>query len=149
MTTKELLQREIWSLMCYCMWDASTWFTFDELDKRKDRVMKMIDKLDYENKLWGELLWYINICRDIELIKEVQSDRDVFIPSMAWVYSLIHNWVVVYVWQCTNLINRLSQHKDKIYDSFSFLPIEDRKERNLAESSRIKMMQPKYNIGWK
>lgn len=62
------------------------------------------------------------------------------------VYFLCFKKRVVYVGKSIELIHRVGNHKDKIFDSVYYLPIPE-SELTRVESELIKQLQPIYNIG--
>lgn len=61
------------------------------------------------------------------------------------VYFLYDKGELVYVGQSKNILARIHQHKDKVFDTFNYLEIEDEKKRNDKEIDLIMQHTPKYN----
>ena len=60
------------------------------------------------------------------------------------VYFLIDGDKVVYVGQSVNVYTRISEHHDKLFDSFAFIPCE-REMLNALESLYIHVLRPPLN----
>ena len=81
--------------------------------------------------------------------KTLLSEADIVNAANTWesavgVYFLISGNKVVYVGQSTNVYARISQHHDKVFESFAFLPCEQ-KILDSLESLYIHILRPALN----
>lgn len=75
--------------------------------------------------------------------------EDIVAASQAYevhcgVYFLIYEGRVVYVGQSVDVLSRISQHKEKRFDRFAFVPC-DRASLDVIESLYIHILQPPLN----
>lgn len=61
------------------------------------------------------------------------------------VYFLYDKGELVYIGQSKNILVRIYQHNDKVFDTFDYLEIQDEKKRNDKEIDLIMQHTPKYN----
>ena len=83
------------------------------------------------------------------LKKTLLREHEIVKNSVPWdkpqgIYFLIFNEKVVYVGQSKNVLNRISAHKDKTFDSFAFLQCKEH-EMDIIESLYIHLLQPEQN----
>ena len=64
--------------------------------------------------------------------------------SLCGIYFLLKNKEVVYVGQTTNFHQRIGAHKEKDYDSYCFVKVEQN-ELDKAEIENIMLYKPIYN----
>ena len=72
----------------------------------------------------------------------LENSRNITISG---VYFLYDKGELVYIGQSKNILARIYQHKDKVFDTFGYLEIEDEKKRNNKEIDLIMQHSPKYN----
>ena len=66
--------------------------------------------------------------------------------EISGVYFLFNNDRIVYVGQSTNIHARVQNHRDKAFDSYTYLTVRDYSERNYVESYYIDLFKPEYNV---
>ena len=108
------------------------------------KIKELTDKLNYLKREEECLSVSLPLLK-----KTLLRENEIVKNSVPWdkpqgIYFLIYNEKVVYVGQSKNVLNRISAHKDKTFDSFSYLPCKEH-EMDIIESLYIHLLQPKQN----
>jgi excinuclease UvrABC nuclease subunit len=82
-------------------------------------------------------------------ICELQRTSMPLIGNCSGVYFLFHEETLVYVGQGWNCLLRVAEHtrkdSDKIFTSWSYIPVDGEQERKELESQLRATLKPKYN----
>lgn len=139
---------EDWSIVWWeiifwkCKWQSCVFWVCDN-----DKFTKIFDELcwlDGKN-LYNDLTSSDAIFKMwINYANRTSQQRK--FKHFKWVYILYNKWEVVYVWQSSNIFNRMSWHRNKEYDEIEFIPVYKSQDILWIEYSLIKKYNPKYNI---
>lgn len=82
-------------------------------------------------------------------IPELQRTSMPLLGNCSGVYFLFHDEALVYVGQGWNCLLRVAEHtrkdSDKVFTSWSFIPVDDQRERKELELQLRASLKPKYN----
>jgi hypothetical protein len=127
----------------------------DKLHAEREYAMSQRFRLAEEVQALEQRLGMARLCAELQAQhpelndKLLLSEEHIVAASysmsrVSGVYFLIRDNRVVYVGQSVNVYSRLSQHKDKTFDRFAYVPCPPEK-LNRLESIYIHVLKPELN----
>ena len=113
----------------------------EELKKEKERLLKEVDFLSGNLSDISPVLKQTNFC--LVPISEIVRKSSSY-GNVCGVYFLIKDSEIVYIGQSINIASRITQHRDKEFDSVSYVACH-RSELDILESLYILAYKPPLN----